>query len=123
MDHARGIALWIIPALLASALCSIGWHLWAGGKLNDLQIVYGIAAVSLIFTAGGSALLVLAFAFMRPAPVWSRYVALLALGAVAGGLMLWWGSFEGLKLGTTYGLVTAAFWVVAHKMLYGRRAR
>lgn len=37
--------------------------------------------------------------------------------------MLWWGSVEGLKLGATYGLVTAAFWVVAHKMLYGRRAR
>lgn len=119
MEHARGIALWLAPALLASAVCTVAWHLLAGGRVSGLPFAYGLAAFSLVFTATGSALLMLAFDRMRPAHVWLRYGALLALGAVAGGLMLGWGTSTAWTLGATYGAATAGFWIATHKILYG----
>ena len=116
----RGLLLWIVPAVLGSMICTFVGSLMTTGRMEAWPFFWSGAAASLWFTLGGSALLLLAFASLRPRRIIVRYAALLVLGFITGGAMMMpFGSLFALGIGSAYGLVTALVWVTLHKLLYG----
>ena len=110
--------LWLAPAVLASMICSVAWHLLSGGGVADLSSAFGFGLITLLFTIGGSAFLTLMFARMRSTPNALRYVALVALGCVAGVVPMLWATSDFRIAGAIYGTTTACIWCAAHLLLY-----
>lgn len=122
MNMVRGITLWLAPAVLASFICTLAWHLMLGGGISDLRFAFAIMLATLMFTIGGSGILILLFARMRPTPVVLRYIALVAFGCGAGAFAMFWTSSEFRVAGSIYGVVTACLWCVVHMLLYPSEA-
>ncbi len=132
MTWRRSLAVWLLPAVLASVLCTLAW--WFVGGLETgvarpgvqpWAFVYGIGVISLPFTLIGSAALGLWFRLMAARSVPFRYAFLPLFGAGAGAaVMLLLGAAESptfIKAGAAYGFVTASLWIAAHSVL-GRPA-
>jgi hypothetical protein len=122
MKYARGLAVWLVPPLLASFALTAIVQIATGGQLsgNGLRVVGWLAITTLLFTVPGSALLSLAFAWAesRGLPLLGRYVALIALGAIAGSLAMTFGTSTAVIAGCLYGTATAVIWVALHRTLY-----
>ena len=115
----RGWVLWIGSAWLGSLIGMIGLAVLSPFSSPWPWIVVA-AAGPLLFTLGGSALLVLVFAYLRPRRIAVRYAVLLVIGPAAGAAMLgFFGTPTGLGLGAGFGFVTTVAWVTLHKLLYG----
>ncbi len=122
MDTVRGLTVWLGAPLLASLLCSAGWQLASGGHLAEWRPIVGLSLMALIFTIGGSTLLSLAFAAMEALAAITRYIALICLGAFAGGaIMIPFGTPGSVLAGIIYGVATASFWAGLHRAVYGSR--
>lgn len=115
----RGLVLWIGPAVLGSLICTLVFLATVEGGLSQTAIFQAGFAASLWFTLGGSALLLLAFAALRPRRIAVRYAILLALGLGAGAAMMAMFGSLFMAVGAVYGVVTAAAWIVLHRLLYG----
>lgn len=119
MAALRGIAVWLLPPVLASAICTLVWQLVSGNSILDRPTI-GVGLASLVFTVAGSTMLTLVFASMSSHRVVFRYICLVVLGAVAGGaaLVVLSGSSEFVTPGAVYGVVTASLWVATHALVY-----
>lgn len=104
----------LLVSILAAVAACVAASLILFGYLNRWSFV------PLIFALPGSVLLLApGYAALkeRGLPIMSRYLSLLALGAVAGALMLGFVSMlnaEGALLGGFYGATTAASWIALH---------
>lgn len=123
VDTVRGLAVWLAPALLASVSFALYLHWTGGGEISAaaFRTALGFAGVTLIWTVGGSALLVLAFAWTgsRGVPLIARYALIVVLGGAAGAALMWpLGSHLAMKMGLSCGLLTSFFWVAIHRLTY-----
>ncbi len=111
----RGLAIWLGAAIIGAIGGTIGVQLIYGGKFgpSDIRFTLGLAAMTLIFTVGGSAFLALVYQAMdsRNIPRTFRYAALVVIGGAAGALTLSLLGFSSAAIGAGYGTVTALAWV------------
>ena len=112
----RGFAVWLGAAFLGAMICTLVWSTTAGWVALGWRMPLVIAGASLIYTIAGSALLSCLFAGMKTRSTTYRYLVLVVVGGVAGGvLMLISGAAPGgIVVGAAYGFVTACFWVTLH---------
>ena len=121
MESVRGLSVWLAPPLLASLLCTALWQIGWGNPIYWRPLV-AVGAASLLFTIGGSTLLMFAFARMSARSNTLRYFALILIGVVAGGavMLLISGPSLFVLAGAAYGGTTACLWAVFHRLAYGR---
>lgn len=121
MDALRGIAVWLLPPILASGICTSLWQAGSGNSIFDRSTI-GLGLASFVFTVAGSTLLTLVFASMQCHRVALRYICLVILGAVAGAgaMLILSGSSKFIAAGAIYGVVTASLWVMTHSLIYRR---
>ena len=125
----RSLTIWLGAALLGSILGWVGlqlfrpvFHLFP--QPDDVEMLFGQILMPFIFTVFGSALLALAFGVidrLHVAAPW-KYLVLLVIGTVAGGLMLSWGGAPFFLLGAAYGALTTVAWVALLVALRMHRA-
>jgi hypothetical protein len=111
----RGLAIWLGAAIIGAIGGTIGAQLIYGGKFgpSDIRFTLGFAAMTLIFTVGGSAFLALVNQALdsRNVPRHLRYAALVLTGGAAGALTLSFLGSSSVAIGAGYGTVTALAWV------------
>ncbi len=122
----RGLLLWIGAAVLGAFGCTALANLALGGgwSEDDVRGVLALGLGTLIFTLGGSAFLVLVFAWMErwSMPPMARYGTLILVGAAAGAaVMLPFGTPASSAAGLAYGVATAMAWAALHRILFGTR--
>ena len=113
----RGLVVWLGAAAIGSVAGSLLLNIVFGGGWSPTEVGFliGISMVSVIFTLGGSALLILAFAKSARtgcSPL-ARTFLMIPFAAGVGGfllLVLCGGSLEWLGIGALYGAVTALAW-------------
>ena len=108
-------------AVIGSILGTIALQLMADGgwTAGDWRVVWGFSAFTLIFTIPGSMLLALIFAHIqyRYESILLAYGALVVGGGLAGGMMLLlWGTWTGVAMGASYGVLTGLAWVALHRL-------
>ena len=123
MEMLRAVCLWLLPPLIASAVCTLSWNALSGDW--DLPTTGIILGGSLFFTLPGSAALVLVFSYLRPRRTLERYAWLIVLGTCVGGcvMLLVSGPSEFAVAGAVYGGTTGGLWAACHRVIYGREQR
>jgi hypothetical protein len=121
MEHVRGLTVWLGAPILASVLCTYGWSVALGGNPREWGTAIAFSPFTMIFTIGGSTVLAYLHDALWAARRIERNLVLIAVGLGLGGAFLAFVTsfWEFFRVGSSYGVVTAALWIALHRVVYG----